>query len=212
MNIFLNGEKIELNLQWPLNWGTFFQQLIQGCRFFPKDHGIVKLEVDGTDSLFLISDGAKLPVAEDIKKIDIFTADSISIVQLGFERAGALIDGIKKETTDTISLYREGKKKEASAKVAKIMEALKSIVTFIQGVGFNYQIDFQKTMFDKTQTLRDRLELMSKTFNQMSEHQKKKDFSAVADLLEGQFSRDLTDWLALINIMLKKIEVRGKQD
>ena len=212
MNIVLNGEKIDLDLEWPLTWGKFFQQLMQGCHHFPRDHGIVRLVVDGIDSLSLISDGTDKPVAESIKKIEIFTTDSVSIVRLGFERAAALIDGIKQETDNTISLYREDKKGEASAKVSKIMDAFKSIVTFINSAGFNFHIDFEKTMFDQTRTLRQRLDLIGETLHEMVELQKKKDFNAIADLLEGKFMHDLTDWQAMINILLKEIEAGAKQD
>ena len=210
MNIVLNGEKIDLDLEWPLTWGKFFQQLMQGCHHFPRDHGIVRLVVDGIDSLSLISDGTDKPVAESIKKIEIFTTDSVSIVRLGFERAAALIDGIKQETDNTISLYREDKKGEASAKVSKIMDAFKSIVTFINSAGFNFHIDFEKTMFDQTRTLRQRLDLIGETLHEMVELQKKKDFNAVADLLEGKFMHDLNDWQLMTNIMLKEIEANSK--
>lgn len=209
MKIILNQQPIELDLKWPLTWGQFFQQLMQGCRHFPRDHGIVRLVVDGEDSLFLISDGTEKQVPEEVNKVEIFTADSVSIIKLGFERAAALVVGIKDETGLAISLYRKGKIEEASGKVMGIMEAFKSIVSFIHGVAANYQINFDALAFDKNHTLKAKLQAIGDTLSQLGWLQREKDFAAVANMLENRFTKDLTDWQALIAILLQEVDTRS---
>jgi hypothetical protein len=209
MKIILNQQPIELDLKWPLTWGQFFQQLMQGCRHFPKDHGIVRLLVDGEDSLFLISDGTAKHVPEEVKEVEIFTADSVSIIKLGFERASALVAGIKDETDLAVSLYREDKKEEASAKVVGIMEAFKSIVSFIHGVAANYQINFETVVFNGDQSLMAKLQDIGNTLSQLGWLQREKDWVAVANMLENRFSRDLADWQTLITILFREVESRS---
>lgn len=206
MDIYINGNKIDYKPIFPLTWGNFFQKLLQDDNYIPKDHGIVEIIADDVDSLRVMTEQSDKMVPETIKDIKIATKNSYEITKDGFAKATALLDSIKKEINITADLYREGKIKEASDKIVRIMEAIKPMVNFINSVGMSFSLNFDEILFDPNTTLRDKVEQFLESFSELVAAQQKRDYVEIADYLEYQLTEDMTDWNKIINLLLREVE------
>ncbi len=209
MEIYVNDSKIDYKPLFPLTWGTFFQKLLQNENYILKNHGIVKVTVDGTDSLETMMNHTEDIVPEDVMEVRISTKDSVSITKDGLAKVVALIDSIKAEVSSAADLYREGNIKEASSKIARVMEAFKPMVNFINSVGISFSMNFDEMMFNSNTTLRQKIESFLKTFQDLLAAQGKKDYVEVADYLEYQLLEDMTDWNTIVNVLLKEVEANA---
>jgi hypothetical protein len=206
MDIYVNDIKSNYKPMFPLSWGNLFQKLLQGENYIPKNHGIVKIEADGMDSLNVMMNQTDQLVPEDIRELKIFTKDSVAITKDGLVKVIALIESIKIEITGAADLYRSGDIKEASSKVSKIMEAFKPMINFINSVGISFSMNFDELMFNSTISLREKIEAFLKTFQDLLAAQGKRDFVEVADYLEYQLLEDMSDWNTIANLLRKEVE------
>ncbi len=208
MNIYVNEEKIDYQPLFPLTWGNFFQKLLQDNNYIPKDHGIVDIILDGNASMEVMTDNTDQMVPEDIGEIRISTKDSISITRNGLEKVSNLIESMKAEITGAADLYREGDVKNASGKVARVMEAFKPMINFIQSVGISFTMNFDELMFNPNtgQSLREKIETFLGTFDELVKAQAKRDYVEVADYLEYQLLEDMDDWNKVVSILLQEVE------
>ncbi|MGE5342143.1 MAG: hypothetical protein ACM3SY_11770 [Candidatus Omnitrophota bacterium] len=206
MNIYINETKIDYKPLFPLSWGSFFQKLLQNSQYIPSNHGIVKIQVDGLDSLNVMMDHSDQLVPEYTREIRIATKDSVSITRDGLGRVIALIESIKSEIAMAADLYREGNIKEASSKVTRIMEAFKPMINFINSVGISFAMNFDHLMFNATTSVKEKIESFLKTFQDLLAAQEKRDFVELADYLEYQLIDDMADWNTIANVLLKEVE------
>ena len=208
MEIYVNDCKIDYQPMFPLTWGNFFQKLLQDENYIKKDHGIVRIIADDAESLHVMVDQRDELVPEDIKVLQLFTKDSVSITREGFEKVSGLIESIKAEIAAAADLYREGNIKEASSKIVNIMEAIKPMVNFIQSVGMSFSLNFDEILFDQDISLRERIESFLNTFEGLVAAQMKRDYVEIADYLEYRLYEDMTDWSKVVDILLKKLVIR----
>jgi hypothetical protein len=206
MDIYVNDNRINFTPLFPLTWGNFFQKLLQETDFIPKDHGIVKILLDGIESLNVMVEKPDEMVPEDINEVKIFTNDSISITRDGLAKVSNLIESIKTEIANAADLYREENIKEASSKIGKVMEAFKPLVNFINSVGISYSMDFSQIMFNQNISLSEKIESFLETLSGLVAAQEKKDYVEVADYLEHHLLKDMSDWNTIANILLKEVE------
>ena len=206
MDIYVNEDKIDFTPLFPLTWGNFFRELLQEPGYIPKDHGIVNIVLDNVESLNVMIDSVDEMVPEDIGEMKIFTEDSISITRSGLARVSDLIESIKTEIANAADLYREGNIKEASSKIAKVMEAFKPMVNFINSVGISFSMDFDSIMFNPSTSLREKIESFLDTFSDLVAAQEKKNYIKVADYLEYQLLEDMSAWNTIANVLLEEIE------
>jgi hypothetical protein len=206
MEIYVNDGKINYQPVFPLTWRDLFQKLLQDENYIRKDHGIVRVVVDDEESLQVMVEQRDEMVSEDIKVLQLFTKDSVSITREGFEKVSGLIESIKTEIAAAADLYREGNIPEASSKIVNIMEAIKPMVNFIQSVGMSFSLNFDEILFDQDTSLREKIESFLNTFQDLVAAQMKKDYVEIADYLEYQLIEDMTDWSKVIDILLKEIE------
>ena len=206
MEIYVNDCKIDYLPMFPLSWGNLFQKLLQDKNYIKKDHGIVRVIADDEESLQVMTEQVDKMVPEDIKVLQLFTKDSISITREGFEKVSGLIESIKTEIAAAADLYREGNIKDASSKIVTIMEAIKPMVNFIQSVGMSFSLNFDEILFDQDTSLREKIESFLNTLQDLVAAQMKKDYVEIADYLEYQLIEDMTDWSKVVDILLKEIE------
>lgn len=208
MNIYVNEKKIGYQPLFPLTWGNFFQKLLQEDDYIPKDHGIVGIILDGTASMDAMTEKTDQMMPEDIGEIRISTKDSVAITRDGLEKVSNLIESMKVEISGAADLYREGDVKEASGKVARIMEAFKPMINFIQSVGISFTMNFDELLFNPTtgQSLREKIETFLGTFDELVKAQAKRDYVEVADYLEYQLLEDMDDWNKVVAILLQEVE------
>lgn len=206
MNIYVNDIKIEYKPIFPLTWSTFFKRLLQNSSYILKDHGIVNVAVDGVESMNVMMENVDQMIPEGVMEVRIMTKDSISITHDGIAKVLTLIENIKKEISSAADNFREGNIKEASGKIARIMEALKPMINFINSVGMSFSLDFDHIMFNSTMSLREKVDTFLKTFEDLILAQSKRDYVEVADYLEYQLIEDMSDWTLLVNILMKEIE------
>jgi hypothetical protein len=207
MEIYVNDSKIDYQPMFPLTWRNLFQKLLQDENYIRKDHGIVQIIADDEESLQVMTEQADKMVPEDIKVLQLFTKDSISITREGFEKVSGLIESIKTEIAAAADLYREENIKEASSKIVNIMEAIKPMVNFIQSVGMSFSLNFDEILFDRNTSLREKIESFLNTFQDLVAAQMKRDYVEIADYLEYQLIEDMTDWSKVIDILLKEVEI-----
>jgi len=210
MEIYVNENKIDFKPIFPLSWGNLLQKLLQNDNYIPKNHGIVGIIADGEESLSVMVDQTEKMVPENLQKLQIFTKDSLAITRDGFNKVVSLIDSIKSEITGAADLYREGKIKEASSKVVRIMEAFKPMVNFIQSVGISFSLNFDEIAFNESSSLREKIDSFLVTFEDLVTAQQKKDYVEIADYLEYQLAEDMTDWNKVVNLLLKEVESSAK--
>lgn len=208
MDIFVNQQPIDYKPIFPLTWGNLFQKLLQNDNYIPKDHGIVRVLLDGADSIQVMVEESEKMVPETIEKMELMTKDSISITRDGFGRAATLVESIKKEITAAADLYREGKIKEAAGKIVNIMEAIKPMVNFVNSVGMNFSLNFDEIYYNATTgtTLREKIETFLNTLQELVMAQEKKDYVEMADYLEYQLVEDMADWSTIFEVLLKEVE------
>jgi hypothetical protein len=206
MEIFVNDSKIDYQPMFPLSWGNLFQKLLQNENYIRKDHGIVRIIADDVESLQVMVEQTDKMVPEDIKVLQLFTNDSISITRDGFEKVSGLIESIKTEIAAAADLYREGNVKEASSKIVNIMEAIKPMVNFIQSVGMSFSLNFDEILFNQDTNLREKIESFLNTFQYLVAAQMKRDYVEIADYLEYRLIDDMTDWSKVVDILLKEVE------
>ncbi|NIM16001.1 MAG: hypothetical protein GTO45_28705 [Candidatus Aminicenantes bacterium] len=212
MKIKVNGKKIDYKPIFPLTWGNFLQKLLQEGNYIPKDHGIIGIKLDGVDSLNVMTEETDKMVPEDIKRVEIFTRDSVAITKEGLAKVVILIESMKEEVASAADLYREGNLRDASSKIARVMEAFKPMVNFVQSVGISFSMNFDQIMFNQTTNLREKIEAFLQTLADLVSAQQKKDYGEVADHLEYQLIDDLSDWTTVANILRQEVEAsQGKQ-
>lgn len=208
MDIYINGNIIDYQPLFPLTWGNFFQKLLENENYIPKDHGIVAISVDDVDSLTVMTEQSDKMVPENIKVIRIATKDSLAITRDGFAKVSALLESIKREILSAADFYRQGKTNEASAKIVKIMEAIKPIVNFINSVGMSFSLDFDVLPYDANTTLRQKVEQFLETLDQLVTAQEKQDYVEIADYLEYRLVDDMNGWNTIVNLLLQEVEAR----
>lgn len=208
MEIYINGSQIDYQPLFPLTWGNFFQKLLENQDYIPKDHGIVDVSVDDADSLNVMIEQSDKMVPEDIKVIRIATKDSLTITRDGFSKVTSLLENIKREILSAADFYRQGKTNEASAKIVKIMEAIKPIVNFINSVGISFSLDFDALPYDSNTTLREKVGQFLETLDQLVTAQEKQDYVEIADYLEYRLVEDMNGWNTIVNLLLREIEAR----
>ena len=206
MEIYVNDHKIDYKPMFPLTWGNLFQKLLQNENYIQKDHGIVQIIADDVESLQVLVQQKDNMVPENIKVLQLFTNNSISIARDGFEKVSGLIESIKSEIAAAANLYREGNIKEASSKIADIMEAIKPMVNFIQSVGMSFSLNFDEILFDRGISLREKIESFLNTFENLVAAQVKRDYVQIANHLEYQLIDDMTDWSKVVDILHKEVE------
>ena len=206
MDVYVNDNKIAYTPLFPLTWGNLFQKLLQNDQFIPNNHGIVRIIVDGEESLHVMMEQTDKMVPDTIRDLRIFTKDSLSITRDGFDKVLSLIDSIKAEITSAADLYREGKVKDASSKIVRVMEAFKPMVNFIQSVGISFSLNFDEILFNENTSLREKIESFLTTFEDLVTAQQKRDYVEIADYLEYQLAEDMNDWAKVISLLLKEVE------
>jgi hypothetical protein len=208
MDINVNDNKIGYQPMFPLTWGNFFQKMLENNDYIPKDHGIVRIILDGVDSLEVMIEQSDQMVPDSINKVEIFTQDSLSITRNGFEKVINLIESIRAEVTLAADLFREGKIKEASGKIINIMEAIKPMINFVNSVGMSFSLNFDEILFNPATdtSLRVKIESFITTLQELVTAQEKKDYVEMADYLEYQLYEDLGDWNKVVNLLLTEIE------
>lgn len=210
MDIYVNGNKIDYTPIFPLTWGNFLQQLLQEGNYIPKDHGIVRIRLDGVDSINVLTEETDKMVPQDINRVEIGTKNSVTITREGLQKVTTLIFSMKEEVASAADLYRDGNLKEASSKIARVMEAFKPMVNFIQSVGISFTMNFDQIMFNQTTSLQEKIESFLQTLSELVGAQQKKDYLEVADYLEYQLVEDLSDWTRIADILLKEVEASEK--
>lgn len=101
MEIYVNGNKIDYKPMFPLTWGNLIQKLLQNGNYIPDDHGIVEINVDGAESLYVMTEQSEKMVPEAIATIKISTKNSLDITRDGFSKVITLLESIKKEIGKT---------------------------------------------------------------------------------------------------------------
>lgn len=211
MEIKVNGNKIDYKPVFPLTWGNFLQKIIQEGNYIPKEHGVIRIKLDGVDSLNVMTEETDKMVPEDIKLVEIFTRDSVTITKEGLEKVVTLIESMKVEVTSAAELYREGNLRDASSKIARVMEAFKPMVNFVQSVGISFSMNFDQIMFNQTTNLREKIEAFMETLADLVSAQQKKDYEEVANHLEYQLIDDLSDWTTVANILRQEVEASERK-
>jgi dimeric dUTPase (all-alpha-NTP-PPase superfamily) len=206
MKIKVNAKIIDYKPDFPLTWGNFLKKILQEGNCIPKEHGVIGIKLDGVDSLNVMTEETDKMVPEDIKLVEIFTRDSITITKEGLEKVVLLIESMKVEVASAADLYREGNLKDASSKIARVMEAFKPLVNFIQSVGISFSMNFDQIMFNQTINLREKIEAFMETLTDLVSAQQKKDYGEVANHLEYKLIDDLSDWTTVANILLQEVE------
>lgn len=211
MEIKVNGNKIDYTPEFPLTWGNFLQKLLQEGNYIPKEHGVIGITLDGVESLNVMTEETDKMVPEDINLVEIFTRDSVTITKEGLAKVVTLIESMKEEVAGAADLYREGNLKEASSKIARVMEAFKPLVNFVQSVGISFSMNFDQIMFNQTTNLREKIEAFMETLAALVSAQQKKDYEEVANHLEYQLIDDLSDWTTVADILLQEVEASQRK-
>lgn len=206
MDIYVDGKKIAYQPMFPLTWGNFFQKLLQNGDYIPGDHGIVEITVDGAESLQVMTEQSDNMMPQSIGTIKIGTKNSLDITKDGFSKVIILLESIKEEIGKTADLYREGKINDASAKIVKVMEAIKPMVNFINSVGMSFKMNFDEIMYDPNTSLRKKVEQFLASFDELVTAQEKKDYVEIADYLEYQLKEDMDDWNKVVALLLQEAE------
>ena len=163
MNVVLNGKNVNYRAVFPTTWGRFFSDLYEV--YTDKNHGIVKILLDGEKSLSMIKKNPDQQVPRNIKKIEIFTKDTFSITKEGFIKVFTLTDSIRCEIPATSHFYRTGQREEASGAIKKILGTIKPMMDFVNSVGINFQLNFDEILTEKGLSLREQLESFLKSFS-----------------------------------------------
>ena len=208
MEIYVDDNKIDYQPTFPLTWGNLSRELQQNADYIKKNHVIVRIVADGEESLRVITEQSESEkmVPENIKTLQIFTKDSLSITREGFSRVLAIIEGIKSEISGAAVLYREGNVKDASSKIVNVMEAFKPMINFIQSVGMSFLLNFDEIYLQPGLSIREKMDSFVKTFEVLVAAQVKRDYVEIANYLDHQLSRDMLEWTKVVNQLLKEVE------
>ncbi len=210
MEIYINGNKIDYQPLFPLTWGNFFQKLLENENYIPKDHGIVAVSVDDTDSLNMMTEQSEKMVSDNIKVIRIATKDSLAITREGFSKASTLLENITGVIIDAADLYRQGKLKDTSDKIVKIknffIETFKPIIDFINSVGISFSLNFDALPYDSNTTLREKVGQFLKTVDELEVALEKQDYVEIADYLEYRLAEDINGLNNIVNLLLQEVE------
>ncbi len=214
MEIYVNDNKIDYQPTFPLTWGNLSGELQQNADYIKKNHVIVRVVADGEESLQVITEPSESEkmVPENIKTLQLFTKDSLSITREGFARVLAIIEGIKSEISGAAALYREGNIKEASSKIVTVMEAFKPMINFIQSVGMSFLLNFDEIYLQPGLSIREKMDSFVKTFEDLVAAQVKRDYPEIANYLDHQLNKDMLEWTRVVNLLLKEVETTFSSD
>ena len=203
MDIFVNGSKVNYRPFFPLTWGKLLRDLQKGV--IEENHGIVKILLDKENYLAEIKEKSQQMVPQNIKRIDVFTKDTLSITKEGFIKIFALIDSIRCEIPITINFYRRDRITEASVIIKKILASIKPMIDFVNLTGINFSLNFDEILTERGTTLREEIELFIKSFSNLIEIKKKRDNIKTAEYLEQQFMKDMSGWSRAVKQLLREV-------
>ncbi len=209
MEIKLNGKLLSYIPVLPVTWEELLSHLLR--KYIDKKHGITNIVVDNRNSITLMTETPKKLLSKDIQIIEIFTNNSATIAQTGFQKILKIITGLQSESIRASDLYREGKIKEASESIIKIINAITPVIFFVNSVEKNFNFNFKEMNYADNVTIKDKLEYFTKSFGELILAQEKNDLIEIADYLEYQFTDDLNDWEKLIEILLQEVKISSEQ-
>ncbi len=204
MEIKINDNLVLYEPELPISWENFLSDLLR--KHIDKKHGITSIRVDGAEAIEMMTEKSQELLSKEIKCIEVFTSDSLTIAQTGIEKIFQIVGKIKADATETADLYREGKIKDASDKILYIINAMTPVIFFITSIEKNFELNFEQINYSNDTTLKEKIEYFSESFEELIQAQEKKDFIELADYLEYQFTDDLSDWEKLIEILLSEIK------
>jgi hypothetical protein len=205
MIIKLNDKIINYNPELPITWQELLSNMLRN--FIDKKHGITRIVVDNKESIEIMTETPQKLISKDIELIEIFTSDSATIANTGFNKINQIIQRLKAESVSTANLYREGKINEASQNIIKIINAISPVIFFVNSIEKNFNFDFNELDFNNNVSIKDKLDYFSKSIEELVNAQEKNDFIEIADYLEYQFSDDLNDWEIVIDTLLKEVDL-----
>ena len=202
MDIFVNGIEIDYAHP-PLTWGDFYNDWLAG--YIEKNHAVVSILVDKTESLNVIAKDPRQSPPGDIKKIEVFTKDTFLITKDGFVRVLALTDSIRCEIPIAAGFYRKGQTIDAAAIIKKIMVSIPAMIDFVNSVGLNYSLNFDEIPLDREITLKKGMEFFLNSFSHLVEVKKRRDNDEIANYLEQQFLKAVATWSKTVKKLLRKV-------
>jgi hypothetical protein len=209
MEIKLNGKSLSYIPVLPITWEELLSHLLKN--FIDKKHGITNIIVDNQEAITLMTETPKKLLSKDIQVIEIFTNNSETIAQTGFQKILKIITSLQSESMVASDLYRESKIKEASESIIKIVNAITPVIFFVNSVEKNFNFNFKEMNYADDVTIKDKLEYFTKSFGELIAAQEKNDLIEIADYLEYQFTDDLNDWEKLIEILLQEVKISSEQ-
>lgn len=204
MDIFVNNQASQFVPQFPLTWNKFFEALLRG--HIPPNHGVVRVVVNGQEDFSVMTAKAALPMPEDIRVLELYTKDLLSITREGFLKANSLIEAIKTDIARAAALFRSGDVESASHKMIAIMEAIKPLVNFINSIGMSFSLNFDNLHYDNEFNLRQKIESFIQSLQDVIHAQEKKDYVELADYLEYQLKGDMDIWTRICELLLQEID------
>jgi len=205
MKIFVNNQEVKPEIFFPLSWAKLIQELLKTV--IPRDHGIIRLVVDGNENFQFLSDQSNQPVAESIKTIEIFTRDFKAITNDGFLKAFGLLNQLKMEILKSAELFRQSQLENGAYKLTAIMDAFKPLIQFIDAIAQSYQLNYDKISFDQEKSVAAKIEEFSQTLKSIIESQEKQDYIELADTLEYQFAPQMDQWQSILQRILDHLSV-----
>lgn len=203
MKIYINNQNIDYSPVPEETWSALLKHLLDN--FIEKNHGIIRIQLDGNDNPDFFAEKGEVAVGAEIKTLEIFTKNSLEICQSGFAKAAAVTKGISAELIPCADLYRKGEIAEGSKKLMELMEALRSIIDFLTHVGVNFAIDYDAINFNNEHTLAGKIKHFAKTVQELVEAQEKQDYVEIADYLEYQLTEDIQSWTEILEKLIDEI-------
>jgi hypothetical protein len=204
MEIFVNNQAIQFTPQFPLTWGKFFEAILHA--HIPRNHGVVRVVVNGQEDFSVMTAKAIQPMPEDIRVLELYTKDLLSITRDGFVKSSALIEAIKADIDRAVGLLRSGDMENASHRIISLMEAIKPLVNFINSIGMSFSLNFDELRYDDEFTLRQKIETFVQSLQDVIHAQEKKDLVELADFLEYQLKADMDIWTVVCERLLQEID------
>lgn len=208
MKVLLNGSETNYQPVTPITWGKFFSDLHD--IHVETNHGIVRILLDKKESLSAIKKNPDQPVPGNIKKIEIFTKDTLLITKEGFINVFTLTDSIRCEIPTVSHYFRTDQGERASAIIKKILVTIKPMIDFVNSVGINFLLNFDDILTDQGISLRKEFESFLKSFSKLATLHKKNDNLKFADYLEGPFLQDISIWNKAVKKLFREITDRSK--
>lgn len=203
MDIFINGTKIAYQPSFPLNWGDLIKDLQENR--IQQNHGIVKIILDEDEPLTLTAGTIQRAVPQNISRVKIFTRDKFSISKEGFINALALIDSIRCEIPVIANLYREGQTKRASGIIKKVLETVTPMMDFVNSVGINFSLNFEKIFLEQGITLRQGIGDFLRSLADLGRLKGERGNNEIADFLENRFAEEISTFNKIIKELLREI-------